>query len=378
MPAAINASISASSACCSYPAAPIGRCGDRNDEPGTPLQPDQPAGGDRSSGAAHRYRPWPPTNATPGRYRLEPRLAVAPEVPALDRVERAGPQILGLLGGQMFAHPRSTQRRCERLRRIDAEPVCLLYRGECRAAGLPLAGARRGSPAAPAMPDRISPRGCARGTHPAPRYRPGSRGKRPGPNIPALRRIRTQRPPPHMVGASFGRFRARGLRSADCSGSAAGVGSMRYRLRICRPPPLGTLTSQTYRRARHNVSLLHAHLVLVTKYRQRCSPTRYSPSARAPGVRTVRAELDVELVEFNGEIDHLHLLVHYPPTLAISALVQRLKGRTAYAVRREFTGRCVRARMRGHPWSRSYFAVSCGGAPLSIIKQYIDGQARPP
>jgi putative transposase len=92
----------------------------------------------------------------------------------------------------------------------------------------------------------------------------------------------------------------------------------------------------------------------------------------------VCAELDVELVELNGEADHVHLLVAYPPTLAISTLEQRLKGRTAYAVRREFTGRCVRARMRGHLWSPSYFAVSCVGAPLSIIKQYIDGQARPP
>jgi putative transposase len=79
----------------------------------------------------------------------------------------------------------------------------------------------------------------------------------------------------------------------------------------------------------------------------------------------------------NGETDHVDLLVSYPPALAISVLVQRLKGRTAYAVRREFTGVCVRARMRGHLWSPSYFAVSCGGAPLSIIKQYIDGQARP-
>jgi len=94
-------------------------------------------------------------------------------------------------------------------------------------------------------------------------------------------------------------------------------------------------------------------------------------------MRTACAELDVELVEFNGETDHVHLLVAYPPTLAISTLVQRLKGRTAYAVRRELTGVCVRARLRGHLWSPSYFAVSCGGAPLSIIKQYIDGQARP-
>jgi putative transposase len=73
----------------------------------------------------------------------------------------------------------------------------------------------------------------------------------------------------------------------------------------------------------------------------------------------------------------VHLLVAYPPTLAISVLVQRLKGRTAYAARLEFTGVCVRARMSAHLWSPSNFAVPCGGAPLSIIKQYIDGQARP-
>ncbi len=63
-------------------------------------------------------------------------------------------------------------------------------------------------------------------------------------------------------------------------------------------------------------------------------------------MRTVCAELDVELVEFNGEADHV--LVAYPPTPAISVLTQRLKGRTAYAVRRAFTGACIRARMRGH------------------------------
>jgi putative transposase len=124
------------------------------------------------------------------------------------------------------------------------------------------------------------------------------------------------------------------------------------------------------------VSLLHAHLVFLTKYRR---PVFTDPMLtfceHTP--RTVCADLDVELVEFNGEADHVHLLVAYPPTLAISVLVQRLKGRTAHAARREYTGACVRARMRGHLWSPSSFAVSRGGAPLSIIKQYIDGQARP-
>ena len=124
------------------------------------------------------------------------------------------------------------------------------------------------------------------------------------------------------------------------------------------------------------MSLLHAHLVFVTKYRRPVFTNAMLTFAETT-MRAVCAELDAELVEFNGETDHVHLLVAYPLTLAISVLVQRLKGRTAYAVRREFTGACVRAHMRGHLWSPSYFAVSCGGAPLSIIKQYIDGQSRP-
>lgn len=65
-------------------------------------------------------------------------------------------------------------------------------------------------------------------------------------------------------------------------------------------------------------------------------------------MRTVCADLNAELVEFNGETDHVHLLIEYPPTLAIPILAQRLKGRTPYPVRREHTGVYVRARMRGH------------------------------
>jgi putative transposase len=136
------------------------------------------------------------------------------------------------------------------------------------------------------------------------------------------------------------------------------------------------MTTQAYRRSRHSVSLLHAHLVFVTKYRRKVF-TDDMLTFTEHTTRGARDELDTDLAEFNGEADHVHLLVAYPPTLAISTLVQRLKDRTAYTVRREFTDARVRAGMRGHLRSPPYFAVSCGGAPLSIIKQYIDGQARP-
>lgn len=93
--------------------------------------------------------------------------------------------------------------------------------------------------------------------------------------------------------------------------------------------------------------MLHAHLVFVTNYPRPVftdSMLTYCENTMS----SVCADLGAELVEFNGDADHVHLLIAYPPILAISTLVKRLKARTAYAVRREYTSACVRARMRGH------------------------------
>jgi len=134
--------------------------------------------------------------------------------------------------------------------------------------------------------------------------------------------------------------------------------------------------SGTYRRGAHSVTALWVHLVFVTKYRRRILDSAMLDFCQHT-MAGVCPDLGAELVEFNGEPEHVHLLVAYPPTLAISTLVRRLKGRSSYAVRREYTGTCVRARMRSHLWSPSYFAASAGGAPLSVIKRYIENQNRP-
>jgi REP element-mobilizing transposase RayT len=63
--------------------------------------------------------------------------------------------------------------------------------------------------------------------------------------------------------------------------------------------------------------------------------------------------------------------------LGLSALVNRLKGVSAHYLRKEFTGRVSQHLMHGHLWSPSYFAASCGGAPLPVIKEYIEQQKRP-
>ncbi len=83
------------------------------------------------------------------------------------------------------------------------------------------------------------------------------------------------------------------------------------------------------------------------------------------------------LREFDGEDDHVHLLVHYPPKLPVSTLVNRLKGTSAHYLRKQFPDHVRRFLWGDHFWSPSYFAASCGGAPLSVIAEYIDQQKRP-
>lgn len=130
------------------------------------------------------------------------------------------------------------------------------------------------------------------------------------------------------------------------------------------------------RRGRHCIFLMHVHLVFVTKYRRRI----FDQDAIEKLQRyfsNVCADFDVELVEMDGEHDHVHLLVNYPPKLAISSLVNSLKGVSSRLLRRDRSDIAARYYYKGVLWSPSYFASSCGGAPISIIRQYIEQQQTP-
>lgn len=91
----------------------------------------------------------------------------------------------------------------------------------------------------------------------------------------------------------------------------------------------------------------------------------------------VCADFDTELVEFNGETDHVHLLVNFPPKVAISHLVNSLKGVSSRHLRREFPELERHYWRTQRLWSGSYFAGSVGGAPISMLKKYIENQTRP-
>jgi putative transposase len=94
-------------------------------------------------------------------------------------------------------------------------------------------------------------------------------------------------------------------------------------------------------------------------------------------MRDVCADFETELVEFNGEHSHVHLLVNFPPKVALSKLVNSLKGVSSRRMRQEFPD-LVRHYYRANKlWSGSYFAGSVGGAPLTVLRQYIEQQNRP-
>jgi putative transposase len=126
------------------------------------------------------------------------------------------------------------------------------------------------------------------------------------------------------------------------------------------------------RRGRTGVFALHAHLVFVTKYRRRVFPAEHL-TARQPVLAAVCADVGAARVERNGEDDHVHPLVEYPPTVQPPRLVGRLTGVSSRRPRQRFWMRTH----RDHPWSPSSFAASCRGAPLAIIRQYVEQQRRP-
>jgi len=130
------------------------------------------------------------------------------------------------------------------------------------------------------------------------------------------------------------------------------------------------------RTGRHCVFNLHIHLVFVTKYRSDVFSDRVLSDLEEI-FKSVCLDFEAELVEFNGEHDHVLLLINYPPKVAISNLVNSLKGVSSRLIRKKKYPEIQRKLWGNMLWSPSYFAGSCGGAPLSIIKQYIEQQQRP-
>lgn len=129
----------------------------------------------------------------------------------------------------------------------------------------------------------------------------------------------------------------------------------------------------------------HYHVVWCPKYRRKVitslDPRLHNPPIEGdPGpvdarleqiIRDVCDETDSELLELETMPDHVHLLVDCDPQYGINRLIRLIKGRTSRYLRREFPS--LKRRIPTL-WTNSYFVATVGGAPLAIMKQYIENQ----
>lgn len=104
------------------------------------------------------------------------------------------------------------------------------------------------------------------------------------------------------------------------------------------------------------------HVVWCPKYRRK---------VLADGVDARLKELRIDVIEMEIMPDHVHLLIEVDPQFGIHKAVKQIKGRTSRILRQEFIW--LRSRLLSL-WTNSYFVSTVDGAPLSVIKQYIENQ----
>ena len=125
-------------------------------------------------------------------------------------------------------------------------------------------------------------------------------------------------------------------------------------------------------RERHSVTDLKTHLIYVTKHRRKIL-TAQGLDVIQNSFDAVAKSLNCRLIEFNGEADHIHAVIEYPPKLSSSKLANAFKGTSSRK-----HGQAGLPKKRGKAlWSPSYFASSVGGASLEVLKEYVRKQEKP-
>jgi putative transposase len=112
------------------------------------------------------------------------------------------------------------------------------------------------------------------------------------------------------------------------------------------------------------------HIIFCPKYRRKVLVEGVDARFKEIAA-TLAAEMQVDILELEVRPDQVHLLCEIDPQLGVHKFVKRLKGRSSRLLRREFDW--LRSRLPTL-WTNSYFVATVGGAPLAVIKQYIENQ----
>lgn len=118
--------------------------------------------------------------------------------------------------------------------------------------------------------------------------------------------------------------------------------------------------------------------MFVTKYRRKVIDARMIEELRSV-FKSVLEAWDSELIEFNGEADHVHLLISYPPQKLLSGLISNLKATSSKTMWRKFESIVSSVYYKRRVfWTGAYFVASCGGVTIDVLKKYVQEQDSPP
>lgn len=135
------------------------------------------------------------------------------------------------------------------------------------------------------------------------------------------------------------------------------------------------MSGELISRAR-GVSDLKAHLVLTTKYRREVFTSEMLDRLDEI-LLLLLPKWDCQLIEFNGESDHVHILFRYTPQTDLTKFINNIKSVSSRYLRKEFTQRVEQFYKKDVLWNGSYFIASCGGVTVETLKKYVENQSRP-
>ncbi len=122
----------------------------------------------------------------------------------------------------------------------------------------------------------------------------------------------------------------------------------------------------------HSVFMLWYHLILVTKYRRQVFNDEVSNRAKEI-FENIASNYHITLIEWNHDSDHVHILFRSHPKTELSKFINAYKSASSRLIKQEFES--VRKQLwKSYFWSQSFCLLTSGGAPIEVIKQYIESQ----
>jgi len=123
----------------------------------------------------------------------------------------------------------------------------------------------------------------------------------------------------------------------------------------------------------HSVFSLNYHLILVIKYRKKVLTNQKMLLRLREIAEYIGISHNVKIKEMNGEPDHVHFLLRTKPNCELSKYINAMKSATSRLLKKEFPE--IKKKLWEESfWTTSYCLISVGGAPINILKRYIENQ----